>query len=96
MKKHLHHFHFHTNQFGPFEVCCGCGLIKKKQLQEGLRIAIQSKDSAAEENIRQALDEIGEAKEEAEIQKDDALTALEAGKETLLDDLASIYLVFYR
>ena len=63
-------------------------LIKKKQLQEELRIAIQSKDSAAEENIRQALDEIEEAKEEAEIQKNDALTALEAEKENLLDDLA--------
>ena len=63
-------------------------LTKKKQLQEELRVAIQLKDSTAEENIRRVLDDIEAAKEEAEAQKDAAFTTLEAGKENLLDALA--------
>lgn len=62
-------------------------LIKKRQLQEELRAAIQSKDGAAEENIRQALEGVEIAKEEAEAQKDGVLIALEAEREQLLDDL---------
>lgn len=63
-------------------------LMAKKQLHEELRAAVQSKDSEAEEEILQALDDIDIAKEEAEIQKENALTALEAEKEQLLDDLS--------
>lgn len=63
-------------------------LAKKKQLQEELRVAVQSKDSEIEEEILQALEDIDIAKEEAEVQKDAAFAALEEERERLLDDLS--------